>query len=124
MTSRRAATRGSTFLPIVVAGAIDDVIATGERNDEVRGRLGEALPELRRVGEKHLAHAGELRGGVGGGPWRPCRRRGMSTSPPILAAAQRLGRLVGQGCVVVVGEKQNCHLSILLFQTLRGCLRP
>ena len=105
MTSSRAATRGMTFLPKVVAGATRASYGRGKRNDQRRHRLGELMGEGVVVGDEHLGDAGEA--------WRlprppagsPCRRRARGrrrrvrrrrSAPGRLASVKRRCRRVRQ----------------------------
>ena len=67
ITSSSAATRGMTFLPVVVAGATMRVVGGGERDDQRGQRLGELMRVGGAVGEQHLGDAVELGGGLGDG---------------------------------------------------------
>ena len=65
--SSRAATRGSTFLPVVVDGRDDGVVAVRELDDQRGERLGQRMTVSRVIGEQHLLDAGKPGGGIGGG---------------------------------------------------------
>ena len=85
MTSSSAATRGITFLPVVVAGRDHGVVGTGERGDQRRRGLGQHVVVARVVGQQDLFHAVELGGGFG----HPTRVR--AGDQHVDGFAQRLG---------------------------------
>src|SRR5690606_1453750 len=96
-------------------GRHEGVVVAGKRDDGRSQRLGHALGESVGFGEQHLAHALELRGGIGG-----CLRAlagdqhvDIATHPE--RGRQRLGGLVGEGGVVVFGNEKNGHLACSLF---------
>ena len=68
MTSSRAATRGATFLPVVVAGG-DEIVAMAADQIGGDGRdiLGQIVPVGGIVGDVDLDSAGDLRGRLGDG---------------------------------------------------------
>ena len=67
ITSSRAATRGAMFLPVVVDGRDEGVVALHQPRDQRRDILGEAVAVSRIVGDMDLADAGDLRGRLGDG---------------------------------------------------------
>ena len=90
MTSSRAATRGMTFLPVVVAGATMRVVGRRQRHDQRRQRLGEHVLVGGAVGEQHLRDAVELGGGVGGGAGARAGDQHVHSPPSALAAVSAL----------------------------------
>ena len=86
MTSSRAATRGSTFLPEAVAGATKRIVVRHQRSDERGHLLGEPIRQMRGIGDQHLADARQLGSGVSGG-LQPEPATSTCTSPPSALAA-------------------------------------
>ena len=109
MTSRRAATRGMMFLPTVVAAATIASYLSGERDDERGRRLGEPMLQRVALGEQHLGDAVELRSGFGGGFGVLAGDEHMDVAAQLPRGRQRLGGLVGQRGVVVIGNEKSCH---------------
>ena len=77
-----------------------------------RGHLfGQALREMRRVGEQHLAHAVELGGLLGDGATVLAGDENIDIAAEVARGRQRLGGRRRQRLVVVLGEQQDRHLQ-------------
>ncbi len=111
MTSSSAATRGITFLPLVVAGSGDRVIGAGERDDQRCERLGQRVLVDRRVGEQHLLDAVELGGGIGHRLGILAGDQDMNIATQRLDGGQRLVGGILQRLVVVLGDEERGHAS-------------
>jgi hypothetical protein len=59
--------------------------------------------------QQHLAHAGELGSGIGRALGVLAGDEDIDVAADLRCRAQRLGGLVGKGCVVVLGNEKNGH---------------
>ena len=87
----------------------DRVIRAGQRDHQRGQRLRQALGELVGFGQQHLAHALQLRGGVGGSLGALAGNEHIDVRADLEGRRQRLGGLVGKGGVVVFCNQKNSH---------------
>ena len=90
----------------------EGVIAGHQRNDERFDGFGEGVRERFAFGVEHLADAGDLRGGVGGGPGVVAGDEHVDVAAEGLRGGDRLRGDVVERVVGVFSENQNGHDQI------------
>ncbi len=87
------------------------VVVADQRDDDRRGFLGELVLEMRRIGEQHLAHAGELGGCLGGRLGVVPGHEHVDVAAELLGSGNGLGGRRLQRAIGVLGKKKNGHQS-------------
>src|SRR5271170_690150 len=108
ITSSSAATRGATFLAL----ADDGVVTGGERNDQRRQRLGQAMRVERIVRHSHFRHALELSGHRGGGGDVLAGDKHVDRTSELERGGERARGRVVQLSACDFGQKKGRHRQI------------
>ena len=93
---------------VLVLGGLGIATGTGLLGRRVIETLGERVG----FGQKHLAHARQLRSGVGGRLGVLAGNENVHVAAHLQGSGERLGVLVGQGNVVVIGNEKNGHVCV------------
>ncbi|SPU63905.1 Uncharacterised protein [Brucella melitensis] len=87
----------------------DRIVIACQSNDELCRRLGQTVFQRIAFSKQNLAHAFELGGCIGGSLSALACNQNVHVAADLGSRSQRLGGLVGKGCIVMFGNKKNSH---------------
>jgi hypothetical protein len=108
---------GGEVLPGAGGGREHRLVVRGERHDDVSYRLRDQLVERRALGQQGLAHACDLRRGLGRRPGALAEHEHVDVGGDLLGRRDGLVGGVADGGVVVIGDDEDGHLTALRLRS-------